>query len=66
MQVLTKLQIRQPPGGTATSEAQALTEANKLGYPVMVRPSYVLGGQAMRIVYSDDELKQYINTAVEV
>mmetsp|Transcript_135 Transcript_135/g.490 ORF Transcript_135/g.490 Transcript_135/m.490 type:complete len:1175 (-) Transcript_135:238-3762(-) len=66
IQVLTKLNIQQPPGGTATSESEALTEANKLGYPVMVRPSYVLGGQAMRIVHSDEELKHYIATAVEV
>uniref|UniRef100_A0A7S1SPT9 Carbamoyl phosphate synthase arginine-specific large chain, chloroplastic n=2 Tax=Tetraselmis chuii TaxID=63592 RepID=A0A7S1SPT9_9CHLO len=66
IQVLTKLNIDQPPGGTAVSEEQALVQAQKLGYPVMVRPSYVLGGRAMRIVYSDEELKEYIETAVEV
>lgn len=66
IQVLEKLNIRQPPGGTATSEAEALAEAGKLGYPCMVRPSYVLGGTAMRIVYSDEELKKYIVTAVQV
>jgi len=66
IQVLTKLNIQQPPGGTATSEAEALKVAEGLGYPVMVRPSYVLGGQAMRIVHNEDELKEYIETAVEV
>jgi carbamoyl-phosphate synthase large subunit len=66
IQVLTKLNIDQPPGGTAVSEEEALVQAQKLGYPVMVRPSYVLGGRAMRIVYSDEELKEYIETAVEV
>lgn len=66
IQVLTKLNIDQPPGGTATSEEEALAQAAKLGYPCMVRPSFVLGGRAMRIVYSDEELKEYIETAVEV
>lgn len=49
--ILKKLDIKQPPGTMVTSEAQALTAAKELGYPVMVRPSFVLGGRAMEIVY---------------
>ena len=52
----TRLGIPQPPGGTATSQAEALEAATRIGYPVLVRPSYVLGGRAMAIVYDDDEL----------
>jgi carbamoyl-phosphate synthase large subunit len=66
MALLTRLDIRQPEGGVATNEAEALQIANRLGYPVMVRPSYVLGGRAMEIVYSDADVHRYINTAVEV
>ncbi|KAK9835186.1 hypothetical protein WJX81_004384 [Elliptochloris bilobata] len=65
-ELLTRLDIRQPPGGMVTSEESALAEAAKLGYPVMVRPSFVLGGRAMEIVYSDADLKRYIENAVEV
>ena len=49
--VLTKLDIKQPPGTMVTSEAEALAASKDLGYPVMVRPSFVLGGRAMEIVY---------------
>eukprot|EP00879_Flechtneria_rotunda_P008192 GHRR01008582.1.p1 GENE.GHRR01008582.1~~GHRR01008582.1.p1 ORF type:complete len:946 (+),score=318.01 GHRR01008582.1:215-3052(+) len=66
MALLTRLNIKQPAGGSARSEPEAFQYAHALGYPVMVRPSYVLGGRAMEIVYSDDELKEYITTAVEV
>jgi carbamoyl-phosphate synthase large subunit len=66
MALLTKLDIRQPPGGTAIDEAGALKIADSLGYPVMIRPSFVLGGRAMEIVYSAADVKRYINTAVEV
>lgn len=66
MALLNRLDIRQPEGGVATNEAEALGIANKLGYPVMVRPSYVLGGRAMEIVYSDADVHRYITTAVEV
>ena len=52
----TRLGIPQPPGGTATSPTEALEVATRIGYPVLVRPSYVLGGRAMAIVYDDDEL----------
>ena len=64
--LMDDLGIDQPEGGSATSEAEALTLANDIGYPVLVRPSYVLGGRAMEVVYSDDELKQYIEEAVRV
>jgi carbamoyl-phosphate synthase large subunit len=66
MALLTKLDIRQPPGGVAVDEAGALGIARGLGYPCMIRPSFVLGGRAMEIVYSDADIKRYINTAVEV
>ena len=51
-----RLGIPQPPGGAATSHAEALEVASRLGYPVLVRPSYVLGGRAMAIVYDEDQL----------
>lgn len=57
MALLNRLDIKQPAGGVARSEAEAFDKAHALGYPVMVRPSYVLGGRAMEIVYDDDELK---------
>jgi carbamoyl-phosphate synthase large subunit len=63
--MLTQLGIPQPPHGIATNEAEALTAAHQLGYPVLVRPSFVLGGRAMQIVYSDAELTQYMRFAVE-
>lgn len=58
--------VVQPEGGTARSEGEALDLAHELGYPVLVRPSYVLGGRAMRVVYSDEELRTYIEEAVRV
>lgn len=63
--MLTKLGIPQPPNGIATNESQALAVAKKLGYPILVRPSFVLGGRAMQIVYSDSELQHYMRFAVE-
>ncbi len=63
--MLNKLNIPQPPNGLATNEAEALEAATKLGYPVLVRPSFVLGGRAMQIVFSDAELKHYMRFAVE-
>jgi carbamoyl-phosphate synthase large subunit len=63
--MLTKLNIPQPPNGLATNEAEALVVARKLGYPILVRPSFVLGGRAMQIVYSDAELTHYMRFAVE-
>jgi carbamoyl-phosphate synthase large subunit len=64
--LMDELGIAQPAGGTATSEAEALDLANDLGYPVLVRPSYVLGGRAMRVVHDDADLKTYIEEAVRV
>ena len=63
--MLHKLNIPQPPNGLATNEEEALAAAHKLDYPVLVRPSFVLGGRAMQIVYSDNELRHYMQHAVE-
>ena len=63
--MLNKLNIPQPPNGIATNEQEALAVAGKLDYPVLVRPSFVLGGRAMQIVYSDAELTHYMRFAVE-
>jgi carbamoyl-phosphate synthase large subunit len=63
--MLNKLNIPQPPNGIATNETEALAAAKTLGYPVLVRPSFVLGGRAMQIVYSDTELQHYMRFAVE-
>ena len=62
--LLDKLGLKQAEAGTATNEAEALTIANRIGYPVLVRPSFVLGGRAMMIVYSDTELSRYMREAV--
>ena len=63
--MLTRLGIPQPPNGIATNESEALAVAHSLDYPVLVRPSFVLGGRAMQIVYSDQELQHYMRFAVE-
>jgi carbamoyl-phosphate synthase large subunit len=63
--MLDKLEIPQPPNGLATNPAEALEIAKRLTYPVLVRPSFVLGGRAMQIVYSDNELQHYMRFAVE-
>jgi carbamoyl-phosphate synthase large subunit len=63
--MLRKLDIPQPPNGLATNESEALEAAHQVGYPVLVRPSFVLGGRAMQIVYSDSELTHYMRFAVE-
>src|SRR3954469_14860313 len=63
--MLDKLKIPQPPNGLATNEAEALVISKRLTYPVLVRPSFVLGGRAMQIVYSDSELSHYMRFAVE-
>ncbi|MFH1520856.1 MAG: carbamoyl-phosphate synthase large subunit, partial [Candidatus Micrarchaeota archaeon] len=62
----TKLKIPQPDNGIAVSEEQALMVASKIGYPVVVRPSYVIAGRAMEIVRNDEELRRYIHEAVDV
>lgn len=63
--LLNRIQVPQPKGKTATSAKEALDNAREIGYPVVVRPSYVLGGRAMEIVYSDVELENYMNEAVK-
>jgi len=63
--MLHKLNIPQPPNGIATNEHEAVEVAKKLGYPILVRPSFVLGGRAMQIVFSDAELTHYMRFAVE-
>ncbi len=63
--MLHQLNIPQPPNGLAVNETEALAAARQLGYPVLVRPSFVLGGRAMQIVYSDHELIHYMRFAVE-
>jgi carbamoyl-phosphate synthase large subunit len=60
------LKLTQPPNGTATSVEEALAAAEKIGYPVLVRPSYVLGGRAMQIVYDSESLRGYFATAARV
>lgn len=64
--ILEQLNIKQPPNGIARSFEEALIVANRIGYPVVVRPSYVLGGRAMKIVYDSQELEQYIYYATQV
>ena len=65
-QLVERLELRQPANRTARSEAEALRLAAHVGYPMVVRPSYVLGGRAMEIVYEDVELERYMRTAVKV
>ena len=62
--LLDKLKLKQAEAGTATNEAEAIEVANRIGYPVLVRPSFVLGGRAMMIVYCDEELSRYMREAV--
>ncbi|HBR69116.1 MAG TPA: carbamoyl phosphate synthase large subunit, partial [Rhodospirillaceae bacterium] len=64
--LIKKLKLLQPPNGLAHSEKEALSIAEEIGFPLVIRPSYVLGGQAMQIVHTMAELKNYINTAVQV
>jgi carbamoyl-phosphate synthase large subunit len=64
--MLTDLDIAQPLGSTVTSVAEALDKSKNLGFPLIVRPSYVLGGRAMEIVYNEDELSQYLGAAVNL
>ena len=61
-----KFDLTQPPNGMASNENQALKVANLIGYPLVVRPSYVLGGRAMEIVYDDKDLVKYLNSAFQV
>ena len=65
-QLLQSLSLRQPPNATARTEAQAMEHARELGYPLVVRPSYVLGGRAMEIVHEERDLERYMREAVKV
>ena len=64
--LLNTLGLKQPPNRTARTEEQALTLAREIGYPLVVRPSYVLGGRAMEIVHGDKDLERYMREAVKV
>lgn len=66
LQLVNQLDLLQPPNATATSTEYAITAAEGIGYPVVVRPSYVLGGRAMEIVYNQSDLKRYMREAVKV
>jgi carbamoyl-phosphate synthase large subunit len=65
-ELLTRLGLRQPENGIATNEPEAIEVAARIGYPVLVRPSFVLGGRAMEIVYDQRDLEYYMKNAVEV
>ncbi|MEJ8568165.1 carbamoyl-phosphate synthase large subunit [Elongatibacter sediminis] len=64
--LLERIELKQPPNRTATSIEEAVSRAEEIGYPLVVRPSYVLGGRAMDIVHAEDELRRYMTAAVEV
>jgi carbamoyl-phosphate synthase large subunit len=65
-QLVNQLELRQPPNRTARSKAEALEMGSDVGYPLVVRPSYVLGGRAMEIVHSDEDLAVYMDAAIDV
>src|SRR5215471_11949028 len=64
--MLNKVGLRQTPNGSATSTKEAVLIAKKIGYPVLVRPSFVLGGRAMELVYTETDLRRYMTSAIEV
>ena len=64
--LLDKIGLKQAEAGTAVSEDEAVAIADRIGYPVLVRPSFVLGGRGMMIVYNDEELKTYIKNATDI
>ena len=65
-QLVTRLKLKQPPNRTARNVEEAVAMAKEVGYPLVVRPSYVLGGRAMEIVHGEDELRDYVDRAVSV
>ncbi len=65
-ELLNKLNLKQAPNDTAVTIEQARRAADKIGYPIILRPSFVLGGQRMKIIYDDEELEEYMRDAVEV
>ncbi len=64
--LVEKLELKQPPNRTASSKEEALSLASEVGYPLVVRPSYVLGGRAMEIVHTDEDLAAYMDAAINV
>jgi carbamoyl-phosphate synthase large subunit len=64
--MLDKLGLRQTPNGSASSTEDAVAIARKIGYPALVRPSFVLGGRAMELVYNEEDLRRYMASAIEV
>ena len=64
--MLDKLGLRQTPNGSAVKTEEAVTIANKIGYPVLVRPSFVLGGRAMELIYHEEDLRRYMTSAIEI
>ncbi len=64
--MLDKLGLRQTPSGSAVSADEAIAIADRIGYPVLVRPSFVLGGRAMELVYNAEDLRRYMQSAIEV
>ena len=64
--MIQKLNLKQPVNDTARSQEEAVEIANSIGFPLVVRPSYVLGGRAMEIVYDNESLERYMTTAVKV
>ncbi|MFN4895879.1 MAG: carbamoyl-phosphate synthase large subunit [Pseudomonadota bacterium] len=64
--LIARLQLRQPPFATARSTEEAVKAARNIGFPLMIRPSFVLGGRAMRVLYSEDEVQTYMREGVEV
>ena len=65
-QLVNRLKLKQPPNRTARNVEEAVAMAKEVGYPLVVRPSYVLGGRAMEIVHGEDELRDYVDRAVSV
>ena len=64
--MLDKLGLRQTPSGSAVTAEEAVTIAKRIGYPILVRPSFVLGGRAMELVYNEQDLRRYMSSAIEV
>lgn len=64
--MVTELKLHQPANGTVRSEEEAITLANRIGYPLVVRPSYVLGGRGMEVVYNEDDLRHFLEHAVAI
>ena len=64
--MINKLGLKQPPNRTATTTAEAVRNAEEVGYPLVIRPSFVLGGRGMEIVYNEKELSRYMDAAIDV